>query len=196
MTSAGGSYGISGGGSGYGVIFAVDTDGNNYQILHHFAGSPNDGNNPKGSLTLVGSRLYGMTAGGGAAAGPGVIFSIELGGSDYKVIFDFSNSPEGAGGPLGSLTPWRSKLYGMTSQGGVGGKGSIFKINLDGTGFTILHSFMPTPCDGGDPFGDLAFSESMAYGWTYAGGSAGDGVLFACPVPNWEPGTMELLLLN
>jgi uncharacterized repeat protein (TIGR03803 family) len=57
MTSAGGSGGISGGGSGFGVIFAIDTDGSDFQILHNFAGFPNDGNNPTGSLTLVGSRL-------------------------------------------------------------------------------------------------------------------------------------------
>jgi len=56
MTYNGGQYGNDG--LGYGVIFAIDTDGTNYRVLHHFAGAttnPADGMHPYGSLTLVGS---------------------------------------------------------------------------------------------------------------------------------------------
>ena len=49
----------------YGGVFALSTGGGTPQILHSFAGKPNDGANPYGSLTLVGSRLYGMTSTGG-----------------------------------------------------------------------------------------------------------------------------------
>ena len=116
MTSTGGSGGISGGGSGYGVIFAIDTDGINYQVLHHFgvAGYPNDESHPYGSLTLVGSKLYGMTSAGGPGGG-GVIFSINPDGNGYQVLFDFGSHT--IGGPRGSLTLRGSKLYGMVSQG-------------------------------------------------------------------------------
>jgi uncharacterized repeat protein (TIGR03803 family) len=178
MTSTGGSGGISGGGSGYGVIYSLNTDGSDYRVLYNFQGAPNDGNNPYGALTLVGSKLYGMTSSGGAANGPGVIFSINLDGSGYQVVFDFS-SLVNIGGPLGSLTPVGSTLYGMTSGGGTGGNGVIFRINPDGTGFEVLHGFNSATGDGGYPMGDLTFSGSAFYGWTYAGGASGGGVVFS-----------------
>ena len=46
--------------------FLMNTDGTGYQVLHEFGGKPDDGAFPYGSLTLVGSRLYGMTSEGGS----------------------------------------------------------------------------------------------------------------------------------
>ncbi|RJR40960.1 MAG: hypothetical protein C4567_10200 [Deltaproteobacteria bacterium] len=188
MTSTGGSYGISGGGSGYGVIFSINTDGSDYRVLHHFQGNPNDGSHPYGALTLVGSKLYGMTSQGGTANG--VIFSINLDGSGYQVVFNF---PGSTGGPWGSLTLVGSKLYGMTSGGGPGGaSGVIFRINPDGTCFEILHGFMSAAGDGGAPKGDLAVVGSRLYGWTYGGGANDSGVFFSCQIPQSNPGIMLL----
>jgi uncharacterized repeat protein (TIGR03803 family) len=192
MTSAGGSGGISGGSSGYGVIFSINTDGTGYQVLYNFAGYPNDGNNPYGSLTLVGSKLYGMTSSGGTSNGPGVLFSLNLDGTGYQVLLDFANV--NLGGPLGSLTLSGSRLYGMTSGGGPGGaSGVIFRINTDGTEFKILHGFMSSEGDGGYSLGDLTFSGTTLYGWTYAGGSSGGGVIFSYQTP-WSDSAMMLLL--
>lgn len=197
MTSTGGRNGIDGGGSGYGVIFAIDTDGNNYQVLHHFEGFPNDGTNPYGSLTLVGSKLYGMTSGGGASNGPGVIFSINLDGSGYRVVVDFSKVSGAIGGPYGSLTLWGGRLYGMTSGGGPGGaSGVIFRVNPDGTGFEILHGFMSFEGDGGQPLGDVTVSGSRLFGWTYANGTYNGGVFFSYQIPWLETGMLQLLLLD
>ena len=201
MTSAGGANGISGGGAGYGVIFSMNLDGSDYRVLHHFAGAPNDGNNPTGSLTLVGSKLYGMTRSGGASNGPGVIFSINLDGSGYQVLLDFS-SLSNIGGPCGSLTLSGSKLYGMTRMGGPGGaSGVIFQINTDGTGFQTLHGFMSSPNDGAGPLGDLTLSRSgnTLFGYTYEGGSNGNGVFFSYqmgPEPQPSPAIMTLFLSN
>jgi uncharacterized repeat protein (TIGR03803 family) len=193
MTAFGGSGGISGGGAGYGVIYAVNTDGSDYQVLHHFQGLPNDGSVPYGALTLVGSKLYGMTSQGGAY-GLGVIFSINLSGDGYQVVFHFPPSPISTGGPRGSLTLLGSKLYGLTSVGGPGGaSGVIFRINPDGTCFEVLHGFMTAAGDGGQPLGDLAVVGSKLYGWTYGGGSNGSGIFFSCQLPQSNPAIMELL---
>jgi uncharacterized repeat protein (TIGR03803 family) len=196
MTSTGGSGGISGGGPGYGVIFSLNLDpGGEYKVLHNFAGTENnDGAHPYGSLTLVGSKLYGMTAEGGPSGG-GVIFSINLGGGEYQVIFDLGSVH--IAGPFGSLTLWGSKLYGMASAGGPGGgSGAIFRINPDGTGYQLLHIFKPDQGDGGQPLGDVTFSGSRLYGWTYGGGSAGGGVFFSLQTPQSDTGMMQLLLLD
>jgi uncharacterized repeat protein (TIGR03803 family) len=198
MTRHGGRYGTESGFPGNGVIFAIDTDGSNYQILHHFAGYPTDGKNPYGSLTLVGSKLYGMTGNGGASDGPGVIFSINLDGSGYQVILDFS-AVSGASGPYGSLTLWGGKLYGMTAFGGENGvSGAIFRVNPDGTGFKVLHGFMPSLGDGGGPYGDVTFAGNRLYGWTYANGANNEGVFFSLQPepPPVNAGMLNLLLMN
>ena len=49
---------------GYGNIFSINTDGRGYQNLLSFSGS--NGQYPRGSLTVSGSTLYGMTESGGA----------------------------------------------------------------------------------------------------------------------------------
>jgi len=197
MTYTGGHNGIDGGGSGYGVIFAIDTDGNNYQVLHHFEGFPSDGRHPYGALTLVGSKLYGMTSSAGPGGG-GVIFSINLDGSGYQVILDFSiASGYSTGGPFGSLTLWGSKFYGLTSAGGPGGaSGVIFRVNPDGTGFQILHSFKYDQGDGGMPLGDVTFAGSRLFGWTYANGTYNGGVFFSLQPPSADTGMLQLLLLQ
>jgi uncharacterized repeat protein (TIGR03803 family) len=197
MTPTGGQYGIDGGAPGYGVIFAVDTDGGNYQVLHNFAGFPTDGRNPYGALTLVGSKLYGMTSADGPDGG-GVIFSIDLTGGGYRVILNFGTVTGGTtGGPFGSLTLSGLKLYGLTSAGAPGGgSGVIFRVNPDGTGFQILHKFNPDLGDGGMPLGDVTFAGSRLYGWTYGNGAHNAGVFFSFQPPQVDTGMLQLLLLQ
>jgi uncharacterized repeat protein (TIGR03803 family) len=193
MTRFGGHNGNTG--AGYGVIFAIDTNGNNYQVLHHFGDVPNDGAHPYGSLTLVGSKLYGMTSEGGVR---GAIFSINLDGSGYQVVCDFSGPQGTPTGPFGSLTLRGGKLYGMTRYGGTGSdpSGVIFRINPDGTGLQIMHTFRPLQGDGGGPLGDVTFAGSRLYGWTYGNGLYNAGVFFSYQVPLAESGILELLLLD
>ena len=54
------------GGGGAGTIFQINTDGSGYSRLHTFLGaSTGDGANPVGTLTALGSLLYGTTPVGG-----------------------------------------------------------------------------------------------------------------------------------
>jgi uncharacterized repeat protein (TIGR03803 family) len=197
MTANGGHNGIDGGGAGYGVIFAIDMDGNNYQVLHEFAGYPTDGAHPYGALTLVGSKLYGMTSEGGPIGG-GVLFELNPADNSFKVLFDFGSG--NVSGPRGSLILSGSRFYGMVRQGGStpGAGGVIFQINTDGTGFQILHNFMPLAGDGGQPLGDLTLSQSgnTLYGSTYGGGSGNGGVVFSYQIPQSDPAIMQLLLME
>jgi len=60
MLSGGILYGTTelGGSSGYGTVFAVNTDGTGFATLHHFIGS--DGAAPDvATLLLSGNTLYG-----------------------------------------------------------------------------------------------------------------------------------------
>ena len=69
-----------GGNSGSGTVFAINTDGTGFKVLHAFtAFSPvnSDGGLPRGDLFLAGNTLYGTTPYGGDF-GNGTIFSISL----------------------------------------------------------------------------------------------------------------------
>jgi uncharacterized repeat protein (TIGR03803 family) len=71
-------------------------------------------------------------------------------------------------------------LWGMTSMGGEHGKGTLFRIHMDGTGFTVLHHF--DAATGWDAEGTLcAAPNGKLYGTTVLGGSGAPamGTLFS-----------------
>ncbi len=55
----------SGGTSNKGTVFHISTDGNNFSILHSFAGNP-DGEKPIDNVIMLNNTLYGMTVFGGS----------------------------------------------------------------------------------------------------------------------------------
>ena len=118
MTPNGGKY-------GYGLVFSIDTGGNNFKDIFDFNGT--NGGNPYGALTLSGKVLYGMTYYGGTNDS-GEIFAIDTDGSRFKVMYDFDNMSGYYSS--GSLTISGNTLYGMTREGGVNKYyGVIFKID-------------------------------------------------------------------
>jgi uncharacterized repeat protein (TIGR03803 family) len=86
-------------------------------------------------------------------------------------------------------------MYGMTSQGGAYGDGTIFSIATTGGALTTLLSFSGTggATPGAYPQGGLTLSAdgSTLYGMTENGGAYNDGVVFSLSVP--EPSTVALL---
>jgi uncharacterized repeat protein (TIGR03803 family) len=97
-------YGMasSGGANNDGIIFSISTSGGALTDLHDFSGSSTDGAAPNGSLTLLGSTLYGMSQQGGAY-GFGIIFSISTSGGTLTDLHDYSGDPTDGANPLGSL---------------------------------------------------------------------------------------------
>jgi uncharacterized repeat protein (TIGR03803 family) len=69
-------------------------------------------------------------------------------------------------------------LYGTTFAGGNSsqGKGTVFKVDTDGSGFAVLKHF--TGSDGARPWAGLALSGNTLYGTTVDGGVANAGTLF------------------
>jgi uncharacterized repeat protein (TIGR03803 family) len=108
-----------------------------------------------------------------------VIYKTGTDGSDFTILRSFTFSPADGNTPFGSVIVSGTTIYGMTSIGGSSENGVIFKMGIDGSGFTILHSFAAGPGDGRDPLGDLLLSGSTLFGATYRGGSADDGTLFS-----------------
>ena len=102
-------YGMTfqGGSSGIGNVFSVGADGSGFQNLLSFSGTGGafPGEYPRGSLTLIGTTLYGMTAQGGSG-GIGNIFSVGTNGSGFHNLLSFSGSGGAypGGYPYGDLT--------------------------------------------------------------------------------------------
>ncbi|MEY2427500.1 MAG: hypothetical protein QOJ40_385 [Verrucomicrobiota bacterium] len=188
-----------GGSSSNGTVFAVNTSGAGFTTLHSFtadSGSPyyinGDGWEPYAGLILLGNTLYG-TASGGGGAGNGTVFKINTDGAGFTILHSFtadSGDPSYANsdgwGPFAGLILSGNTLYGTASGGGGAGNGTVFGVNTDSTGFTILHSFTADSgypsyanSDGWEPDAGLILSGNTLYGTASGGGSAGNGTVFA-----------------
>jgi uncharacterized repeat protein (TIGR03803 family) len=177
-------YGMTfaGGLNDLGTIFKINPNGTGFKLLHAFAGGTTDGAEPYGALKYSGANLYGMTSGGGTAD-LGTIFKISPSVGGFALIHSFAGgASDGAFPYYGSFLAINSVLYGMTNAGGADGRGVIFKINPNGSGFALLHSFTGGTTDGSSPSGSLILSGGTLYGITNNGGAGNYGTIFKiCP---------------
>ena len=195
--SGGTLYGAAtaGGAAANGTVFSLATNGTAYSDLHDFSAlDSNSGTNPDGALPcggviVSGGTLYG-TAGAGGAGGAGVIFSLGVGGGNFTVLHNFTSldalaatNPDGAF-PSGGLVLSNGTLYGTTVAGGAGGKGVVFSLSTNGTGFAVLHGFSATDAltgtnaDGAAPCATLTIYSNVLYGTASAGGASAAGTVF------------------
>jgi uncharacterized repeat protein (TIGR03803 family) len=171
-------YGTAGGGNGDGELFKINTNGSGFTVLEGFPGMTN-GYDPNAPLLLSGMTLYGTTAAyiSGGSYGYGTVFQINADGSGYKVLKYFSGGDDGKW-PYTGLVLSGTTLYGTTSSGGAYGNGTVFAINTDGSGFTVLKAFAGGS-DGAYPNAPLLLSGPTLYGTTYLGGDFGCGTMFS-----------------
>jgi uncharacterized repeat protein (TIGR03803 family) len=194
-----------GGAANSGTIFRIDEDGGGFAVLHSFSagGSNGDGNQPRHNAmlvhgdTLIGSALYGGNQHSGADRGPsthpvgapvtsqvgnGTLFTIHTDGSSYRVLhsFDGGQTPSLPHSPP-ALAPDGHTLYGLSSLGGAHGKGTLYALDVDGSGFRVLRSF--ASYDGDRPHGVVTQDgDGNLFGITRSGGTTphgkGAGVIF------------------
>jgi len=195
------------GGSGAsGMVFAVNTNGTSFTALHSFAAtSPpfniqelstefppytnEDGAYPDAGLILSGNTLYGTTGCGGSW-GWGTVFAVSTNGTGFTNLYSFTGGSDGAF-PVTGLVLSGNTLYGSATWGGTNRSGTVFALNTDGTGFTVLHVFTATNVpyswpprstinsDGAWPLASLIVSGNTLYGTAFDGGIHGQGTVFA-----------------
>ncbi|HRI15524.1 MAG TPA: hypothetical protein PLX89_21205 [Verrucomicrobiota bacterium] len=170
-----------GGTNGYGTVFRLNPDGSDFAVLKHFGQV--DGFRPTGQLAVREDGLWGTTRHGDPLGesdifrSPGTVFRINLDGSEFRVLKQFSGT-DGAFPNAGVILTDRG-LFGTTTGGGDSQQGTIFRMSENGDSHTILKSF--TGIDPANPRAGLALAEGVLYGSTSAGGRSrepGSGTIF------------------
>ena len=128
-------YGTTYGGgiSGYGTVFAVNTDGTGFTNLHRFTATSgnlstnSDGANPFAGLIVSGNTLYGTVGLGGF--GYGTVFALNTDGTSFTTLHSFrSYSSEGA--YPHSVILSGNALYGPAESGGSSDEGTLFSLSF------------------------------------------------------------------
>ena len=114
------------------------------------------------------------------------IFQIDPSGTGYAVDQFFQGAKTDGNDPRhNAMTLVGTVLYGTTLTGGQHDNGTIFGINDDGTGYSLLKNFDKTQKNnGGDqPHSCFAAAGSVLYGMTSEGGkkggTVGEGTIFS-----------------
>jgi uncharacterized repeat protein (TIGR03803 family) len=131
------------------------------------------------NLTIIAKRLCVMVAvlslTAGARAQTYTVlknFNLNINATGYQADGTLVQGPDGT-------------LYGVAKSGGSGASGVVFRIQTNGTGFTVIKNFpltdlaTGTNSDGATPQAGLILSGSTLYGTAAAGGSSGKGTVFS-----------------
>jgi uncharacterized repeat protein (TIGR03803 family) len=190
IDSSGNLYGttVLGGKNGFGVVFELKQGAKTWTetVLHNFAGSPTDGDNPQTGLVFdTSGDLFGVTPYGGAND-DGAVYELTPNGPVWKesLLYSFTGSSDGeypTGDKLAIDT--NGDLFGTTEEEGGNDEGTIFEL-LNSAGsysFLTLYSFCSlTNCtDGEEPNGGVILDASgNLYGTTLYGGIGDAGVAY------------------
>ena len=156
-------YGSTGAFGGTSTIFRVQTDGSAHGTIHTFNAST-EGVWPN-NVIVSGSTIYGTLNGFG-----GVVFAMNTDGSNFRALHVFADAPtDGAEPSVPALVLDGTTLYGTTRRGGAANGGTVFKVNVDGTNYEMLHEFaLPGNVDGFRPLG-VALAGSKLVGISQRG---------------------------
>lgn len=112
-------------------------------ITELYAYSSETGNSPIGKLLQsADGYLYGVTRLGGGE-NYGVVYRVKPSGQEYQVLHEFDGT-SGQYPDRGLGEDSNGNLYGVTMSGGMHQRGVLFKIRKDGSGFEVLHHFVPS----------------------------------------------------
>ncbi len=167
-------------GTNHATVFGVNRDGTGLSVLHHFGDIVRDGTYPaNGVIEASDGALYGITQLGGSL-NYGTVFKVNTDGSGYQILWNFLGSQNGDGvnPQAGLIEGSDGALYGTTPFGGAGVLGTVFRLNKDGTAYSIIKSFGRSSAEGVNPSGLLEGTDGVLYGVTYLGGSGRGGTIF------------------
>jgi uncharacterized repeat protein (TIGR03803 family) len=158
----------AGGVSNAGAIFRVNPDGSDAAILKSFLVS--DGAGPQAGLALASNGFLFGAAYVGGISNFGTLFKISTNGSGFEVLHHFTGGSDGKNPNVDPIIASDGAIYGITYFSDSATRGTVYKINPDGSGYTVLHRFTGSP-DGQQPVARLLQgSDGMLYGTAMFGG--------------------------
>lgn len=168
-----------GGSADAGTVYKWNPHSGAFKTLRSFAGwGTGDGYSPMSVALSPSGELFGLTPAGGKFD-VGTIYSLNPDGSQYRVVYSFTNQTDTIGsGPYGQLLLAKDgNFYGSTGRGGFC-CGTIFRLSPDGT-VSLVHTFEFSGDLGFPVNGDLALGpEGLLYGVTRGSGANGGGTVF------------------
>ena len=123
-----------------GTLYKISASGSDFSVLRSFSSQKDDGNLPSGKLTRVGEYLYGVTRKGGTY-NAGTVFGMDPDGTAYTVLHSFMGGTTDGRHPYAGVIELAGVLYGTTPEGGPSARGTVFRVNTDGTDYAVLHHF-------------------------------------------------------
>ena len=169
-------YGVTtyGGANGSGVLYSMNADGTNYQLLYTFLNTP-DGGVPLGKM-IPGPdhKLYGFTSAGGMK-GLGTIYSWDTVANVYQKLADL-DSVHGST-PNGDPVFYNGKLYGLGKAGGAQNFGTIF--SYDPVAGTLADVYDFSGATGGAPYGTITVYNNVFYFQSMGGAGYGFGSIMS-----------------
>ena len=158
-------------------MWRIRKDGTGWQVLHRMFF---DGRGTTGVVEAPDGFLYSHTS-----AGPSVgdLFRLARDGSSFVILYSFAETEAFPVTPVTLVPGVNQHLYGLTDRDGTSGHGTLFRIELDGSGFTIEHDFgLGIPAEqGSSPRALCAGADGSVYGVVSQQGSAGAGVFRFIP---------------
>jgi uncharacterized repeat protein (TIGR03803 family) len=123
-----------------GAVYSINGDGTGFSLIASLASNGATANGPEGSVTLLGSTLYGTSYYGGTGlfGGDGTVFAVNTDGSNMHDVHAFGD-PEGTK-PFTPLFRSGTKLYGAVPWGQSDSNfGTVFSVGP--AGYQVLHKF-------------------------------------------------------
>lgn len=171
-----------------GFLFSTDSSGNNLQVQYDFPVTVSGALPANLEMQPYNGRLYGTTSQGGTT-NLGTIFEYDPATNSYTRRFEFGTPYNVTGAsPKGSLVLYNNKFYGLASEGGAAGVGTIFEWDPVTGIYTKKYDF--TGAGGSYPQNSLRIYNGKMYGTTLQGGANNLGVVF-----EWNPATNAYTVL-
>lgn len=155
-------------------------DYNQGQIGRQYEFSGSDGSAPYGGITEVqfagGDTAWYVPASAGGSSNLGTVTVFDSSGT--RVLHNFTGGSDGAN-PYGKVLNEFYYLFGTTYYGGGTNLGTVYRMDISGGSYSVLHTFQGICCgnsDGSFPSSGLTpnWKDGMYYGTTINGGGPTD----------------------